>query len=66
MNLANNQLKDLPEEFKNLKKLKTLILTGNSIEKSTTFRLQKMMPKTKIYFLFIHQLVLFYNPFLLE
>ncbi|WP_291898269.1 hypothetical protein [Chryseobacterium sp.] len=29
MNLAHNNLEDIPVEIKQLKKLKTLILTGN-------------------------------------
>jgi len=50
MNLANNQLKDLPSEFSQLKNLKTLILTGNPMEKSNIEKLKIMMPQTQIYF----------------
>jgi Leucine-rich repeat (LRR) protein len=50
MNLANNNLKDIPEEIGQLKKLKTLILTGNPIEKTKIERLKSLMPETQIYF----------------
>lgn len=50
MNLANNQLTDLPPEFSELKNLKTLILTGNPIKKSILEKLKKMIPQTQIYF----------------
>ena len=50
MNLANNQLTDLPAEFSQLKNLKTLILTGNPMDKSTIEKLKTMMPQTQIYF----------------
>ena len=50
MNLANNNLKDLPVEIKQLKNLKTLILTGNPIEKSTIENLKALLPETQIYF----------------
>jgi Leucine-rich repeat (LRR) protein len=50
MNLANNNLKDLPVEISQLKNLKTLILTGNPIEKSKIENLKTLLPGTEIYF----------------
>jgi Leucine-rich repeat (LRR) protein len=50
MNLAHNQLRDLPKEFQHLKNLKTLILAGNPMDKETIQKLKELMPQTQIYF----------------
>ncbi|WP_288374836.1 leucine-rich repeat domain-containing protein, partial [uncultured Chryseobacterium sp.] len=50
MNLAHNNIKDIPVEIKQLKNLKTLILTGNPIEKSTIEYIKTLLPETQIYF----------------
>ncbi len=49
MNLANNNLKDIPVEISQLKNLKTLILTGNPI-KNKIENLKTLLPDTRIYF----------------
>ncbi len=42
INLANNQLKDLPKEFSQLKILKTLILAGNPMDQETIKKLKRI------------------------
>ena len=50
MNLANNKLKDIPVEISQLKNLKTLILTGNPIDKSKIEKLKTLLPDAQVYF----------------